>query len=242
VYSARNERGERLRFGSSGLLYRSNKLMFDRETYTLWHNLTGEAVLGPRAPRGARLATLPVTVTTWRAWRAAHPETTAVVLPPGFGAAWGFDYRPGAADRRRAGVRFPVWQASARLPREREILGVRVEGAAKAYPVDTAVAAGVINDTVGGVDLAVLAEPESGALRVYARGGHSFRRGEGGALLDERGRAWRETESSLVPPPGAAEPPLPRWPSHLAFWFGWFGFFPETELYEPAPARLSPKG
>ena len=46
LYSAADENGERLMFGTSGLLYRSNKLMFDRATQSLWSNLTGEAVVG----------------------------------------------------------------------------------------------------------------------------------------------------------------------------------------------------
>ena len=233
MYSARRRDGSSERFGSSGLLYRANKLMFDRGTFTLWHNLTGEAVLGPLAAAGARLATLPVTVTSWGAWRRAHPGTTAVVLPAGYGARWGFDYLPGAADRHRAGVRFPVWQHSARLPARAEILGVRVNGAAKAYPLDRAVAAGVINDRVGREAVVVIAEPASGALRVYRRGEHRFRREPDGLLRDASGNAWQEGEAALVPPAGSAETPLERLPSHHALWFGWFGFFPETAVWEP---------
>lgn len=233
MYSARRPDGHRERFGSSGLLYRANKLMFDRGSFTLWHNLTGEAVLGPGAAAGLRLEPLPVTVTTWGAWRRAQPATTAVVLPAGYGARWGFDYLPGAADRHRSGVRFPVWQQSARLAPQAEILGVRVGGAAKAYPVEAASSSAVINDRVGDEAVVVIAEPESGTLRVYRRGGRVFRRDGEGALVDDTGARWREEEAALVPLAGGAEPPLARLPSHHAFWFGWFGFFPETEVWEP---------
>ena len=34
-------------FGSSGLLYHSNKLMFDRETDSLWNRFSGKPVVGP---------------------------------------------------------------------------------------------------------------------------------------------------------------------------------------------------
>jgi hypothetical protein len=233
VYSARSENGGRELFGSSGLLYRANKLMFDRATFTLWHNLTGEAVLGPGAATGRRLRPLPVTVTTWGAWKSAHPETTVVVLPAGYGARWGFDYLPGAADRHRAGVRFPVWQKSARLPERTEILGLRIGAVAKAYPVDAAAAAGAINDRLGGEAIVVVAAPASGALRAYRRGERLFRRDPDGALRDELGRVWQEGEAALAPPAGGDEGPLERLPSHHAFWFGWFGFFPETEVWEP---------
>ena len=72
LYATRGADGEARTFGTSGLLYRSNKLMVDRQTRTLWSNLTGEAVLGRLAdPAGtnkppARLAVLPVVVTTWK--------------------------------------------------------------------------------------------------------------------------------------------------------------------------------
>lgn len=234
MYSARSENGGRHWFGSSGLLFRSNKLMFDRATYSLWHQLTGEAVVGDRAATGARLTPLPVTVATWGAWRSAHPETTAVVLPPGYGSRWGFDYLPGAADRRRQGVRFPVWRQSARLPREEEILGLQLDGSAKAYPVAAAIAAGVINDRLGGIAVVVVAESASGGLRVYRRGERSFQQDGSGRLVDERGEVWSAAEAELVPPPASGERPLPRLPAQRALWFGWFGFFPATEVWKPA--------
>lgn len=62
----------------SGYLYRSAVLYHDDETETFWSQMTGEAVVGPLA--GKRLRWMPSEVTTWRAWRAKHPETT--VLKP----------------------------------------------------------------------------------------------------------------------------------------------------------------
>lgn len=52
-------------FGSSGLLYRSNKLMYDQQTHSLWNQFTGEPVTGDLAFSGIRLKTLPVAITTW---------------------------------------------------------------------------------------------------------------------------------------------------------------------------------
>jgi len=53
-------------------------------------------------------------------------------------------------------------------------------------------------------------------------------------LADERGGIWRVTEDALVGPGGER---LTRLPGHLAYWFGWFAFFPATELYGGEPAR-----
>ena len=48
MYSARID-GEPTTFGTSGLLYRSNKLMYDRTTNSIWNQFTGEPVIGPLA-------------------------------------------------------------------------------------------------------------------------------------------------------------------------------------------------
>src|SRR5687767_1581272 len=44
LYDTQASDGKTYTFGSSGLLYRSNKLMYDRQTGTLWSQLTGEPV------------------------------------------------------------------------------------------------------------------------------------------------------------------------------------------------------
>ncbi|MEO1459323.1 MAG: DUF3179 domain-containing (seleno)protein, partial [Pseudomonadota bacterium] len=70
-------------FGSSGFLYRSNKLMFDRETHSLWNQFTGEPVIGPLAESGIRLRQRPVAIERWGDWRRANPETTVLSLETG---------------------------------------------------------------------------------------------------------------------------------------------------------------
>jgi hypothetical protein len=65
VYSAKLD-GERVTFGTSGLLYRSNKLMYDRKTNTLWRQFTGEPVVGGLADSGIRLSIFPVVLTQWQ--------------------------------------------------------------------------------------------------------------------------------------------------------------------------------
>ena len=50
--------------------------MFDRETRSLWSHITGNAVAGPL--KGTRLTMLPAVHTTWRLWRANHPDTVVL--------------------------------------------------------------------------------------------------------------------------------------------------------------------
>lgn len=237
MYSGKTPGGGRRTFGTSGLLYRSNKLMWDRQSYTLWSNLTGEPVVGRLAPSPVRLQILPVTVTTWEEWRSAHPDTTVLKLDDSFGLRWGYDYRPGAADRRRAGVNFPIWQKSKALEPKAEVYALRVGPHAKAYPIERVLKEKVVNDRIGEVEVVVVGDPKSGAVRAYRRDGRTFAPGrQDRELQDGTGRAWRITEEALLADAQGPEAPprLDRLPGHLSLWFAWFGFFPQTELYGKA--------
>jgi len=231
AYSGRTPEGERRTFGTSGLLYRSNKLMFDRQTYTLWSNLTGEPVVGRLARSPIRLGVLPATVTTWEDWRSAHPDTTVLKLDDSFGRRWSYTYTPGAADRVRAGVSFPVWLKSKALEPKAEVYALRTGSHAKAYPVERVLQAGVVNDRVGDVDLVLVGDAKSGAVRAYRRDGLTFSpAGDDSELRNEAGERWRITEEALLPESGSA-PRLDRVPGHLSYWFAWYGFFPQTEIF-----------
>lgn len=234
VYSGKTSEGHRRTFGTSGLLYRSNKLMVDRQTATLWSNLTGEPVVGRLAARPIPLVSLPVTVTTWGEWMTAHPDTTVTRLDNAFGLRWGFEYRPGAADRARTGVSFPVWQKSRALDPKTEVFALRSGSHAKAWPIDRVVRERTVNDRLGDLELLLVGDPSSGAVRAFRRSGQRFSPGENSReLRDETGRRWQITEEALISEitPGDVPERLERLPGHVSFWLGWFGFFPETEVY-----------
>ena len=240
-------------FGSSGFLFRSNKLMFDRTTMTLWNQLTGEPVLGELAASDIRLKLLPVVLTTWADWQAEHPDTVVVDINTGYnriylpGAAYG-DYF--ASDERlfRDGLMFPVWQQSDRLFNKDHVYALRLDETPKAYAVTDLLAEQVVNDVVGETAVTLIAAGEivevngtsqrtgpvtytSGAeIRAFARGEHTFApSSDDFVVLDENGRPWQVTEEALVGPDGEM---LARINGHLAYWFGWYAFYPETELYE----------
>lgn len=243
LFGTRRQGGEPFTFGTSGLLYRSNKLMIDRQTGTLWSNLTGEPVLGPglgkttaRDPEG--LPVLPLTLTTWREWRARNPRTTVLALDRRLGERWGYDYSPGAAERKRQGVSFPAGPAIAgtrgasALDPGAEVFAVRLRNLAKAYPVDLVLREKVVNDRLGENPLVVVGDSQSGAVRAYRSGGRTFAPGSrADELVDGTGARWIAGEDSLSPSGPEAFAPLERIPGHQAFWFGWYSFFPESELY-----------
>jgi hypothetical protein len=231
LFRTRVPGGEPVVLGTSGLLYRSNKLMFDRGTQSLWSNLTGEAVIGRLAQEPIRLEALPLTLTTWGEWRWRHPTTTVLDLEP-LAFYYSFEYEPGAADEERSGVSFPVWKRDGRLERNEEVYTLRLEEHAKAYVVAAVLSAGVVNDAVGPFPVVLVADSNSGSIRAYERGERSFRWNSGGTLVDDRGRAWSLSEEALALTNEAGEvEQLRRLPGHVAFWFGWYGFYPNTELW-----------
>lgn len=123
------------RMGSSGLLLRSNKLMFDRDSSSLWSQLTGAAVAGPMKDAGARLEVLPVVSTTWARWRSEHPDTTVVSRETGFDR----DYSPGAAygdEHSTASTMFPVPRGERRFEAKQRIALVGLGRATRAVSLD----------------------------------------------------------------------------------------------------------
>lgn len=159
----RGEReGRRALFGVSGLLYNSDVLLYDRDTESLWSQLKMEAVTGPRL--GEQLEWLPVEVTTWQTWRAAHPQTEALSLDTGYHRDYDRDPYAGYA----AGLRlmFPVEREDRRLPTKTWIAGILANGRPKAYPLDRLPLDRVLEDVVNGQTLRLAYDAASRALRV----------------------------------------------------------------------------
>ena len=64
---------------TSGLLIRSNKVMFDLTTYSVFDTFLGKAVTGPLRDKGIELEQAAVITTDWGTWKATHPETTVLI-------------------------------------------------------------------------------------------------------------------------------------------------------------------
>jgi hypothetical protein len=216
-------------FGSSGFLYRSNKLMYDRGTKSLWHSLTGEPVVGTLAHSGIRLTVLPVVVSTWGQWKSDHPETKVLSLDTGHRR----EYVPGAAYGgyfASPDTMFPVWRRSTVLPTKSYVFALTINGTPKAYPLATLERERVVNDTLGGEPIVLVAEARGRTVRAYRRGEHRFALApEPSAVIDERGVRWRVTEEALVPAGGAGM--LDRIAGYVSYWFGWYVFNPRTLVY-----------
>ncbi len=217
------------RLGTSGFLYRSNKLMYDRETQSLWNTTWGEPVIGPLADKGIRLARSYLVTTTWGEWKRRHPETSVLSLDTGHRR----DYSEGAAYREYFAtdeLMFSVATADARLKNKDEVLALTFpQHSERSMAIDVRLLERnpVHAARLGDLAFVVLTDT-SGANRVYASGGVDLVSYDGGeAALDAHGMRWTLFEDSLRSGDGRR---LERLPAHRAFWFGWFAAFPDTVL------------
>ncbi len=104
---------------TSGLLIRSNKVMYDVNTFSVFDTFLGKAVTGPLAEKKLQLKQASVVTTDWGTWKKAHPETTVLVESLALGRD--FDFRNG---RDANGPIFPVGDVDPRLPVHEDIIGV----------------------------------------------------------------------------------------------------------------------
>ncbi len=225
--------GRMLRFGTSGLLYQSNKLMFDEDSNSLWSTFEGQPVVGALAGSGLVLRTRPVVTTTWKEWKTTHPMTSVLSLDTGHDR----DYSEGAAYRDYFAsdrLMFQVSRTDARLPKKAEVLVLRLpDGASDALipvAIDTRFlqAHPVYSFAAGGHRYAVVTSA-GGANRVYRTGTEIPEQKAASSLADRSGQRWRVTETALV---DERDPSVqaPRVSAQRAFWFGWYAQFPETML------------
>jgi hypothetical protein len=226
--------GGKLRvLGTSGLLYRSNKLMFDDETKSLWSTLEGKPVVGPLVGTGLELVPLPVVTTTWGEWRRAHPGTTVLSDDTGHDR----DYSEGAAYRDYFAtdrLMFQVPTTDDRLPNKAEVLAMLLTGRdGGKRPV--AIAADFLTkmplyQARFGEHAVVVVTSRDGANRVYDAGAVRFARLVGAdRVRDAEGREWRLTEEALVLDASPTRR-LRRISARRAYWFGWHAQFPQTDL------------
>ena len=226
VYETHHD-GVRHELGTSGFLYRSNKLMYDRATQSLWNTLWGRPVHGPLVGKGIELALGSVVTTTWGEWKRRHPQTTVLSLDTGHNR----DYGEGVAYRDYFAtdeLMFPVPESDRRLDNKDDVFAlVGKDGQALALSSRFLKKNRLHHETLSGEELVILTD-RSGAHRAYRTGGLRFKRWDREATVtDTNGNTWSLEEHALV---GPEDRQLERRGAHRAFWFGWQAAYPETRL------------
>ena len=131
MYS-RNVEDKEHTFGVSGRLYKSNVLLYDHQTESLWSQLMEKAVSGPLA--GKSLRVLPSSRVKWKTWRNRNPATQVLSTETGFSRDYSFD--PYEDYYRIGTLMFPVGEVRRDMAAKERILGVEVENHSKAYRLE----------------------------------------------------------------------------------------------------------
>lgn len=217
--------GTHYELGTSGFLYRSNKLMYDQDTKSFWSTLQGEPVVGPLVGQGIKLNRRYLVTTTWGEWKELHPDTTVLSLDTGYQR----DYGEGVAYKGYFAtdeLMFTVPRIDSRLKNKDEVLAFRDENEQLAIAVKLLASKQVHHDKIGSQNMVVLSDSE-GTSRAYEVGEVQFKSWSGGGgVVDSDGQSWQIHEDRLT----LSDRQLRRLPSHRAFWFGWVSQFPETRL------------
>ncbi len=215
--------------GTSGFLYRSNKLMYDQATQSLWSTLEGKPVVGPLVGKGIQMDYLSVVTTTWGEWKKRHPDTDVLSLQTGYQRDYGegVAYQAYFADDD---LMFNVPSVDGKLKNKQSILAVRLPQY-PSQPVAISVKylkkKPVYQSSIEDINFVVLTD-KTGANRVYDAGDLTFKKfDQKTTAFDSSGTPWTVYEDRLENDAGDIRP---RIHTFNAFWFGWQAAYPETKL------------
>jgi hypothetical protein len=234
-----------LSFGTSGRLYLSDLVMYDRQTESLWPQIEGRAVAGVLA--GTELTVLPASLVSWEQWRAAHPDAWVLSRQTGFSREYGSNPYPQYDDK----ASLPLFLAGPIDNRiewlKQPVVGIRKDGDALAVDVEALREDGVREVTVGGQEMTVWWLPgarssldgfavgegrEVGTTAVFdpvLDGRRLSFQPEGDAVTDvQTSSTWNALGEAVAGPlAGSRLTPV----THVStFWFAWSSFHEETRI------------
>lgn len=235
-----------LSFGTSGMLYNSDLVMYDRQTESLWPQLEGRAVIGRLT--GAELDRLPIQTVRWADFRDAHPGAWVLSEETGFDRDYGSNPYVGYDEPDETPFLFDG-TAPPTLPVKARVVGLGDGAGAVAVALDRLAADRLLEVTAGGEEIVLLYEPDltsaldaeslaeskavgsTGAFRPEVDGDRLTFEWNGEAFTDrETGSTWSILGKALDGPlAGRQLEPV----EHVdTFWFAWSAFQPETTVID----------
>jgi hypothetical protein len=235
-----------LDFGTSGELYRSALVMYDRQTESLWSHFTAEGIVGVLA--GERLDTLPAPIVSWESFRDAHSDGLVLSRETGHSRDYGRNPYPGYDDVDNPPFLFEG-EVDGRLAAKERVVGIGLDVDPVAVRWDELTEAGVIEVDVDGDKLVVWHLPGTasgleagsvaggrdvgavGVFRPVADGQElSFNRDGDDFVDEETNSRWdifgRATSGPLE------NTTLEQIPHVDTFWFAW-GAYQDNSRIEP---------
>jgi hypothetical protein len=240
----RRAAGRVLSFGTSGLLYDSNLVMYDRQTQSLWVQFTGQAIAGVLASH--QLRPYSMQTVSWAAWRAAHPHGWVLSRDTGYTRPYGANPYPGYDNIHSPPVLFPG-QVNGRYPAKTRLVGLSYRGEVAAVLLSTLRRRKVIELTLAGQPVivwwqpgtasalssaTVAGGPDIGAtgafIPVVDRRRLHFQPAAGGFRDRETGSRWSVLgHANAGPLAGQTLTPVTH---EDTFWFVWAAFRPHTRV------------
>lgn len=220
--------GQTVEFGTTGKLYNSNLLMYDRLTDSYWSQAIGTAVVGQLS--GHVLDTVSFDIISWGDWKGLYPDTMVLTTDTGHARAYGVDlYDSYYTDRR---VIFPIEHRDDRLHPKEIILGFNINGVSKAYPQGIVESETLVNDAIGDTPI-LLVSLFSGNARAFDRTASSqvldFEYSDSRITDTASGSVWNYDGMAVSGPLQGQQ--LSRLPIEPGFWFEWAAFHPQTLLH-----------
>lgn len=224
--------GRQLRFHLAGI-NNQNFLMRDEETGSWWQQVSGQAILGPL--KGKQLKGVfhdEITFATWK-----REEPSGRVLKPDSRIESAGDYAPANWEERMDRVPVATNTVDNSFPQRELIVGLKLNGASKAYPLRALKRQNPIIDSLGGVPIIVVLGDDGKSVRAF----ETVIGGEKGEfflkpdvtptqLVDSRGSTWDFSGKAISGP--ATGQQLNKVFVLLDYWFDWKTYNPSTKIYE----------
>ncbi|MBI1729557.1 DUF3179 domain-containing protein [Candidatus Acetothermia bacterium] len=244
--------GKLATFGTSGRIYQSDLVMYDRVTGSFWSQMEGRPMVGSLVGQSEQLKQIPLGMSRWGDWKRAYPKTevlarptTAIALggkpaidPPHLARLVSRNYsiNPYARYLSDRLDTFGTPFADTRLGAKTLITGVQsIDGQSRAYLKDSIEKIGSLNDQLGETPLVVVWNPETQDVSIFQRAVKDQVLQflvRGGELVDTATNTeWSFDGKALDGPYAREGAQLQPVASSTAFWFVWLTFHPETDLY-----------
>jgi Protein of unknown function (DUF3179) len=231
VFNRTLENGQILEFGTSGKLYNSNLVMYDRTTKSLWSQAMSQAIVGKLA--GVKLERIPFDVAYWKEWKQLYPDSKVLSTDTGSTRPYGAD--PYGDYYTNGDVLFSVSNSDDRLGLKEIVVGFENSGQYKAYRLQEIESKKAINDQVNGKPIALLSLHPF-MVRAYdpVVDGQvlefSFNAKDQNFIDTRTGSVWNFEGKAISGQMKGKQ--LTRIPFDEGFWFEWVAFHPKTELYQ----------
>lgn len=106
--------GKILEFGVSGRLYKSDLVMYDRQTASFWSQIEGRAIIGPLA--GTRLEYVPTEMMPWQKFQERHSVAWVLARPTIYTAVGGQPGQPRPSHPEESEEPTASWRGQASKP------------------------------------------------------------------------------------------------------------------------------